>query len=74
MTQHPFDREYSEQEAKKLNSESTSPKNEEELKEEEAEDVAGGCLPCPTLGVGEDGFPKDKVTTLAIGEEGGSDI
>ena len=42
MTQHPFDREYSEQEAQKLNSESTAPANENELTDEEAEDVAGG--------------------------------
>ena len=42
MTQHPFDREYSEQEAQKLNSESTAPVNENEFTDEEAEDVAGG--------------------------------
>ena len=42
MTQHPFDREYSEQEAQKLNSESTAPVNKDELTDEEAEDVAGG--------------------------------
>ena len=44
MTQHPFDREYSEQEAQKLNSESTAPVNENEFTDEEAEDVAGGII------------------------------
>ena len=73
MTQHPFDREYSEQEAQKLNSESTAPANEDELTDEEAEAVAGGgCIPAPTRAKFENGLPKDPpVTTLAIGEEGG---
>ena len=74
MTQHPFDREYSEQEAQKLNSESTAPANDDELTDEEAEAVAGGgCIPVPTKAKSENGFPiKDPpVTTLAIGEEGG---
>ena len=75
MTQHPFDREYSEQEAQKLNSESTTPANEDELTDEEAEDVAGGgCIPIPTKAKLENGFPgKDPIlTTQALGEEGGS--
>ena len=42
MTQYPFNREYSEQEAQKLNAESTSLTNEDELTDEEAEAVAGG--------------------------------
>ena len=73
MTQHPFEREYSEQEAQKLNSESNAPVNEDELTDEEAEDVAGGgCIPRPTIGKFENGLPKDPpATTLAIGEEGG---
>ena len=77
MTQHPFDREYSEQEAQKLNSESNAPANEDELTDEEAEDVAGGgCIPSPkfpTKAKFENGFPgKPIFTTKAIGEEGGS--
>ena len=77
MTQHPFDREYSEQEAQKLNSESTTPANEDELTDEEAENVAGGgCIPSPSFPTKaklENGFPKkDPIfTTQAIGEEGG---
>lgn len=42
MTQHPFDRDHSEQEAQKLNSESIAPANDDELTDEESEDVAGG--------------------------------
>ena len=76
MTQHPFDREYSEKEAQKLNAESTAPANEDELTDEEAEDVAGGCIPSPsfpTIAKSENGFPGKKpiFTTQAIGEEGG---
>ena len=65
MTQHPFDREYSEQKAQKLNSESNVPANKDELTEEEAEAVAGGgFIPAPTRAKFEDGFPgKDIVTT-----------
>lgn len=73
MTQHPFDREYSEQEAQKLNSESNAPANDDELTDEEAENVAGGCIPVPTKAKSESGFPikEPPATTLAIGEEGG---
>ena len=77
MTQHPFNREYSEQEAQKLNAESTAPANEDELTDEEAEDVAGGGIPFPrpTIAKSENGFPgKDPdpiLTTQALGEEGG---
>ena len=74
MTQHPFDREYSEQETQKLNAESTAPANEDELTDEEAEAVAGGgCIPIPTKAKSENGFPGKKpiLTTQALGEEGG---
>ena len=77
MTQHPFEREYSEQEAQKLNSESTTPANEDELTDEEAENVAGGggcgSIPFPTKAKFENGLPgKDPIiTTQALGEEGG---
>ena len=76
MTQHPFDREYSEQEAQKLNSESTAPANEDKLTDEEAEDIAGGCIPSPSFPTKaklENGFHKKDLilTTQAIGEEGG---
>ena len=77
MTQHPFEREYSEQEAQKLNSESNASANEDELTDEEAEDVAGGCIPSPSFPTKaklENGFPKKDpiITTQAVGEEGGS--
>ena len=74
MTQHPFDREHSEQEAQKLNPELTAPANDDELTDEEAEDVAGGGIPFPrpTIAKFENGLPKNPpATTNAIGEEGG---
>lgn len=74
MTQHPFDREYSEPEVQKLNSESNAPANEDELTDEEAENVAGGgCIPVPTKARSENGLPGKKpiFTTQALGEEGG---
>lgn len=60
MTQHPFNREFSEQEAAKLNIEQ-EPTDEQELTDEDAEQVAGGILP-PSI---------TKPITLAIGEDGG---
>ena len=61
MTQHPFEREYSEQEAQKLNSESTAPANEDELTDEESEDVAGGIIR-PTVPQFEGGIdPKPSI-------------
>lgn len=44
MTQHPFDREFSEQKAAKLNAEQ-EPSAELELTDEEANQVAGGIIP-----------------------------
>lgn len=59
MTQHPFEREFSEQEAAKLNAEQEQTDAEQELTDEEVEQVAGG----------------SKAITLPfqapIGEEGG---
>ena len=78
MTQHPFEREYSEQEAQKLNSESTASANEDELTDQEAEDVAGGIIR-PTVPRFEEGidpssrpsFPsKDPITDGKL-ENGG---
>lgn len=60
MTQHPFEREFSEQEAAKLNAEQ-DPTAELELTDEDADQVAGGILP-PSI---------TKAITMAIGEEGG---
>ena len=74
MTRHPFDREYSEQEAQKLNSESTAPANEDELTDEESEDVAGGKIPLtsPRLaqGLGSPTRPSCPAMTRAKWENG----
>lgn len=69
MTQHPFDHEFSEQEAAKLNAEQERT-DAEELTDEEMEQVAGGLsITWPiTKGwheAGEGGITKTK------GEEGG---
>ncbi len=58
MTQHPFDREFSEQEAAKLNAEQEQIDAEQELTENDLEEVAGGILPIPTKGLYEGGITK----------------
>lgn len=58
MTQHPFDREFSEQEAAKLNAEQEQTGAEAELTDEDADQVAGGIIITSPI-------------TKAIGEEGG---
>lgn len=83
MTQHPFDREFSEQEAAKLNAEQQTNANDE-LTDEETQQVAGG-LRIITDGINEGGITKavwetgggaskpfvEAGTTNAVGEEGG---
>lgn len=59
MTQHPFDREFSEQEAAKLNLEQEQTEAEEELTDEDVDQVAGG-------------ISITRPITKAIGEEGGT--
>ena len=50
MTQHPFDREFSEQEAAKLNAEKEQIEAEQELTDNDLEEVAGGILTIAALG------------------------
>lgn len=83
MTQHPFDREFSEQEAAKFNAEQQN-HSDDELTDEDTEQVAGGFRPI-TLGINEGGITAgiletggsskpilESGTTNALGEEGGS--
>jgi hypothetical protein len=68
MTQHPFDREFSEEEAAKLNAEQKQTDSGDELNEDELEEVAGGVIPItdginegggfPTFGINEGGVSK----------------
>lgn len=58
MTQHPFDRQFSEQEAAKLNAEQEQKEAEPELTDEDMEEVAGG----------------SSITTRGRYEEGGNPI
>ncbi|WP_414581490.1 hypothetical protein [Scytonema sp. PCC 10023] len=67
MTQHPFEREFSEQEAAKLNAEQEQTEAEQELTDEDMEQVAGGSIPITTKGIGEEGGRP----TLGVGEQGG---
>jgi len=67
MTQHPFEREFSEQEAAKLNAEQEQTDAEQELTDEDMEQVAGGSIAVPTRGIGEEGGRL----TLGLGEGGG---
>ena len=75
MTQHPFDREYPKQDSQKLNSSITSPNNEDELTNEEAEDVAGGVLSIPSVPRFEEEIgsppPSCPVTEAGVWEGGG---
>jgi hypothetical protein len=71
MTQHPFEREFSEEEAAKLNAEQEQANAGDELNEDELEEVAGGSgigiIPGHlTKGINEGGFP-----TWGINEGGG---
>jgi hypothetical protein len=72
MTQHPFDREFSEEDAAQLNAEQEQTKFEDELTEEDLEEVAGG-IPI-TRGINEGGFPtwgiNEGGTTKAAWEDG----
>lgn len=71
MTQHPFDREFSEQEAAKSNAEQQTDADDE-LSDEETEQVAGGST-FTTLAIGEEGGkPITRCgTPPRTGEEGG---
>lgn len=71
MTQHPFDREFSQQDIAKLNAFDDERVSFKELTEEETKQISGG---------GCDHFihkdikkidPPKGVTTMALGEEGG---
>ena len=66
MTQHPFEREFSEQEAAKLNTEQEQTEAEQELTDEDMEQVAGGST-LTTLAIGEEGGRP----TWVVGEQGG---
>jgi predicted P-loop ATPase len=55
MTQHPFDREFSEEEAAKLNAEQKQTESGDELNEEDLEEIAGGIA---TFGINEGGITK----------------
>lgn len=70
MTQHPFDREFSEQETAKLNAEQEQT-DAEELTDEDVEQVAGGST--FTMAIGEEGGkPITRCgTPPRTGEEGG---
>jgi hypothetical protein len=84
MTQHPFDREFSEQEAAKLNTEQEQIQAEQELTDNDLEEVAGGLRPIITKGIDEGGITKatwetggtsnpflEAGTTKALSEAGG---
>jgi hypothetical protein len=62
MTQHPFEREFSEEEAAKLNAEQKQTDSGDELNEDELEEIAGGIA---TFGINEGGI------TAGIMEGGG---
>ena len=70
MTQHPFNRDYSEQEVQKLDAESTAPVNDDELTDEESEDVAGGSIPLtsPRLEQGTDPSPISPIKPITDGK------
>lgn len=72
MTQHPFNREFSEQEAAQLNGEQEPIDTEQELTDEDAEQVAGGIIPSSiTAGIGEGGGIIPPFPTKGMGEDGG---
>lgn len=58
MTQHPFEREFSEQDAAKLNAEQEQIDAEQEFTDNDLEEVAGGIRPIPTRGLHEGGITK----------------
>lgn len=68
MTQHPFEREFSAEEAAKLNAEQEQTDSVDELNEEDLEEVAGGTSILtagfdegggfPTWGINEGGITK----------------
>jgi hypothetical protein len=74
MIQHPFDREFSEEEAAKLNTEQEQADAGDELNEEDLEEIAGG-MPL-TDGINEGGFltlsPFEGGITKGIMEGGGN--
>jgi hypothetical protein len=74
MTQHPFDREFSEEEAAKLNAEQKQTDSGDELNEDELEGIAGGIWPGLTDGINEGGATKgifEGGITAGIMEGGG---
>lgn len=70
MTQHPFDREFSQQDIAKLNAFDDERVSFEELTEEETKLISGGgcdhLIPVP-----KKVEPPKEPTTMALGEEGG---
>ncbi len=66
MTQHPFEREFTEQEVAKLNPEQEPKDTEQELTDEDTDQVAGGIIVTPpTKGLGEGGGGISKVIVEA---------
>ena len=70
MTQHPFDREFSEQEIVELNALNEQTGFEELTKEETKKVFGGGCDHFIHKDIKKIDPPKG-VTTMALGEEGG---
>jgi hypothetical protein len=74
MTQHPFDREFSEEEAAKLKAEQQT-NFEDELNEQDLEEVAGGGIfPGLTDGINEGGITKGIMEGGGFPWKGGNDL